>query len=160
MSVQTPRRRFPWHTLLIALLTVVLVGLFLRNINWSEAWDKTRQANTGWLVLAVVVTLQTYLLRAWRWRVLMRPLGGAAFRTAFRTSVIGFAASFLLPARAGEVLRPYLLARQEGLNAASTFATVIVERLLDLCTVLGLFALALLAGGIDVGPTIRVAGEL
>jgi uncharacterized protein (TIRG00374 family) len=55
-------------------------------------------------------------------------------------TVIGFAASFLLPARAGEVLRPYLLARRESLNATSAFATIILERLLDLATVLLLFA--------------------
>ena len=95
----------------------------------------------GWIGLAVA-----------RDRADVRPprvaLAGAAapsaarrFGTAFRTTVIGFAAIFLLPARIGEVLRPYLLARHEGLNAAATFATVIVERLLDLVTVLLLFGL-------------------
>src|SRR5207302_632563 len=59
----------------------------------------------------------------------------------FRTTVIGFAASTVLPGRVGEVLRPYLLARREGLNATSAFATIILERALDLATVLLLFAL-------------------
>jgi uncharacterized protein (TIRG00374 family) len=104
------------------------------------------------------VTLQTYALRAWRWQSLLAPIGGASFRTAFRTTVIGFAATFLLPARIGEVLRPYLLARQERLNPAAAFATVIVERLLDLCTVLLLFALALLLADVQVGPEIEAAG--
>src|SRR5204863_10028486 len=63
------------------------------------------------------------------------------FATAFRTTVIGFAASFLLPARPGEVLRPYLLARHEGLPPTAAFATIILERLLDLVTVLLLFGL-------------------
>ncbi|PYR55400.1 MAG: hypothetical protein DMF85_19680, partial [Acidobacteria bacterium] len=58
---------------------------------------------------------------------------------AFEATVIGFAASFLLPARAGEVLRPYLLARRENLPATAAFATIILERLLDLLTVLLLF---------------------
>ena len=58
---------------------------------------------------------------------------------AFETTVIGFAASFLLPARAGEVLRPYLLAKREGLPPTACFATIILERLLDLVTVLLLF---------------------
>ena len=61
-------------------------------------------------------------------------------RTPSRTTVIGFAASALLPARAGEVLRPYLLARRERLNAAAAFATIMLERLLDLATVLLLFS--------------------
>jgi uncharacterized protein (TIRG00374 family) len=67
--------------------------------------------------------------------------------TAFRTTVIGFAATFLLPARAGEVIRPYLLSRKEGLNATAAFATIILERLLDLITVLFLFATFVLTAG-------------
>ncbi len=54
--------------------------------------------------------------------------------------MIGFAASAVLPARAGEVIRPYLLARREGLSATATFATIIVERILDLVAVLMLLA--------------------
>jgi uncharacterized protein (TIRG00374 family) len=54
--------------------------------------------------------------------------------------VIGFAASAVLPARAGEVIRPYLLARREGLSATAAFATIIVERILDLVAVLLLMA--------------------
>ena len=50
----------------------------------------------------------------------------------FKTTVIGFAASTLLPARAGEVMRPYLLARRSGFSATSAFATIVLERLLDL----------------------------
>ena len=61
-----------------------------------------------------------------------------------RTTVIGFAASAVLPARAGEVIRPYLLARREGLSATAAFATIIVERILDLVAVLLLLAAFLL----------------
>lgn len=151
-------RALPWHTILIALLTVGLVAIFLRSINVREAWHAALTASPAWIAAAVAVTLQTYAIRAWRWQSLLGPLGGARFRTAFRTTVIGFAATFLLPARIGEVLRPYLLARQERLDPAAAFATVIVERLLDLCTVLLLFALALVAAGVQVGPEIEAAG--
>src|SRR5262249_42455575 len=91
------------------------------------------------LVLGVCVTMMTYALRAFRWQYLLAPIGPTRFATAFRTTVIGFAASFLLPARPGEVLRPYLLARREGLPPTACFATILLERLLDLVTVLLLF---------------------
>ena len=90
-------------------------------------------------MLALIVTALTYVLRALRWQYLLAPIGPTHFANAFRTTVIGFAASFLLPARAGEVIRPYLLARKEGLSATAAFATIILERLLDLITVLLLF---------------------
>ena len=79
-------------------------------------------------------------MRAERWQYLLGPLGPTRFSTVFRTTVIGFAASAVLPARAGEVIRPYLLARREGLSATAAFATIVVERILDLVAVLLLMA--------------------
>ena len=48
----------------------------------------------------------------------------------FKTTVIGFGESAVLPARAVEWIRPYLLARREGLSATATFATILAERIL------------------------------
>ena len=97
-------------------------------------------------------------LPPWRQADLPAPLP-FSFRNAFRTTIIGFTATFLLPARVGEVLRPYLLARQEGFTAPATFATVVIERLLDVTAVLLLFAggvpfLGVPVGG-DVAPSAR-----
>lgn len=156
-SVVRSRR---WQTLAIGLLTVALVALFLRDMNLHDAWRAVVNADVRWIVAALLVTLQTYALRAWRWRWLLRPLGATRFRIAFRATVMGFAASFLLPGRVGELLRPYVLARQEHLNPAAAMATIIVERVLDLCTVLVLFALAILVAGIPVPPEIQTAGLL
>jgi len=152
------RSRFPWQTLVIVALTVGLLWLFFRNVDLKQAWAAVLRAHPGFIAAAIVVVLATYVVRSIRWIVLLRPLGHARFRTAFRTTVIGFAATFLLPGRVGEVLRPYLLAKQEGMNPASTFATIIVERLLDMVTVLLLFALALPLAGVDVGKDVQLAG--
>ena len=130
-----PRTR----TLLICLLTFGLLAFFLRNANMAGVWSETQRARPELLGAAVLLTGLTYVLRALRWRFLLLPIGPTRFSTAFRTTVIGFAASFLLPARAGEVIRPYLLARKEGLSATAAFATIILERLLDLVAVLLLF---------------------
>jgi uncharacterized protein (TIRG00374 family) len=94
--------------------------------------------------VATLITLVTYVFRAYRWQYLLAPIGPTRFGTAFRTTVIGFAASFLIP-RSGEVLRPYLLARREQLPPTAAFATIILERLLDLITVLLLFGVFVLA---------------
>jgi glycosyltransferase 2 family protein len=128
----------------VLLLTVGLLAFFLRGVNLGEVWEKTREADARLLVLAIGVTLMTYVLRAFRWQYLLAPIGPARFSTAFPATVMGFAASFLLPGRPGEVLRPYLLAKRENLPATACFATVILERLLDLITVLLLFGLFVL----------------
>jgi uncharacterized protein (TIRG00374 family) len=138
------------RTVLILLLTVALLAYFLRDADMREVWAETRRADARDLLLALATTCAAYLLRALRWQYLLAPIGGSRFSTAFRTTVIGFAASALLPARAGEVIRPYLLARREGLSATSAFATIILERLLDLVTVLMLFAGFVLLGAAGV----------
>lgn len=93
-------------------------------------------ARADFLGLSLAATAATFVIRAERWQYLLGPLGPTRFRTVFRTTVIGFAASAVLPARAGEVIRPYLLARHEGLKATAAFATILVERVLDLVAVL------------------------
>jgi glycosyltransferase 2 family protein len=132
------------RAVLVLLLTAGLLAYFLRNAHIAGVWTETRSAEPGLLVLAVGVTGLTYMLRAYRWQYLLAPIGRTRYWVAFETTVIGFAASFLLPARAGEVLRPYLLARREQLPATAAFATIILERVLDLVTVLLLFGVFVL----------------
>lgn len=158
MASETNTPRVPWRTLIILSLTVALVWWFLRSIDIREAWQAMVDAHLRWIGAALAVILQTYGLRAWRWQVLLAPVGHVSFRTAFRATVMGFAGNLLLPARAGEFLRAYVIARGEKISGASAFATIIVERLLDLTTVLLLFAFAILFSGIDVGQGVKAAG--
>lgn len=138
------------RTAIIFLLTLALLAFFLRNADMHGVWAETRRASPVPLAVALAFTLVTYALRAFRWQYLLAPIGPTHFGTAFRTTVIGFAASFLLPARAGEVIRPYLLARRERLSATAAFATVVLERLLDLLVVLLLFAAFVFTAGPEV----------
>lgn len=140
-----PSLRSHLRTALILLLAVGLLAWFLSSADLREVWREIRRARADMLALGLVVTLLTYVLRALRWQYLLRPIGRTSFVNVFRATVIGFAATFLLPARAGEFLRPYLLARREGLSATAAFATIILERLLDTIAVLLLFASFVLA---------------
>ena len=83
-----------------------------RDLDWAQLRVAFASADLGLIGIAVLATLQTYLDPRVAMAALLRPLGDVPFGPAFRTTVIGFTALFLLPARVGEVLRPYLLARQ------------------------------------------------
>src|SRR5687768_5304742 len=128
------------RTVLVSILAIALFAWFLRHANVSEVWAQVRRARVDLLVAGFGAVVLTYVIRARRWQYLLRPIGPTRFRTAFRTTVIGFAALGVLPARAGDVLRPYLLARQEGLSMPATLATIVMERVLDLVAVLTLLA--------------------
>jgi glycosyltransferase 2 family protein len=132
------------RTIIVVGLAVGLLALFLRGVDLGSVWLELTRGRVDLLLLAVCTTLMTYALRALRWQYLLAGLGRVRFPVAFRATVIGFAASFLLPARAGEFLRPYVLAKNEKLSATSAFATVVLERVFDMATVLVLFALFVL----------------
>ena len=78
-----------------------------------------------------------------RWQRLLAPIAPVGFAPAARATVIGFATTAVLPGRLGEVLRPYLLARRERLSASAVLATIVVERLFDVITVVLLFGVFL-----------------
>jgi uncharacterized protein (TIRG00374 family) len=139
------------RTALIAILAIVLLALFLRHADLQQVWMEVKRSRWDLVAFSVAVTGLTYVLRAVRWQYLLAPIGSVRLMTAFRTTVIGFAASALLPARAGEVLRPYLLARRERLSATAAFATIILERVLDTLIVLLLFGVFLLLADPRVG---------
>jgi uncharacterized protein (TIRG00374 family) len=132
------------RTILVTALAAGLLAVFLRNADLGRVWTEMTSARPELLVLALVMTVLMYLVRAERWQYLLEPIGHTRYAVAFRTTVIGFAASFVLPARAGEFLRPYLLARRERLPVTAAFATVIVERMLDLVCVLVLLSIFLM----------------
>jgi len=132
------------RTIVVFGLAVALLLWFLQGADLSQVWAELTKGRVDLLLMAVATTMLTYALRALRWQYLLAGLGPTRFSVAFRATVIGFAASFLLPARAGEFLRPYVLAKSEKLSVPAAFATVVLERVFDMATVLVLFAVFLL----------------
>jgi uncharacterized protein (TIRG00374 family) len=128
------------RTILIVAAAAVLIVLFLRNVDLRQVGADIAHANLAWLALTFTTFVVVIGIRARRWQFLLAPLGQASFANSFRATAIGFAASSVLPARAGEVIRPYFLARQEHLSATGAFATIVIERVLDVVTVLVLLA--------------------
>ena len=113
MPASPAPRRLSWHAVLIALLTFGLLALFVRSIDFGDAWVAVLNAHIKWIAAGAGTTLVTYLLRSWRWQVLLAPLGRVSLRSSFRATVIGFAGNLLLPARAGELIRAYVIAHHE-----------------------------------------------
>ncbi len=121
-------------------LAAVLLALFLRTLDFAAVGRAIRAAHVGWLVLATVCGLvATPLFRSWRWGLLLKRAGRPSAYDLNSATSIGFAASTLLPARAGEIVRPVALARRAGLPVAPCLASIALERLIDLVTCVLLF---------------------
>src|SRR4051812_9864552 len=128
------------RTALATLLAIGLFAWFLSRANLVAVWIEITHARVDLILWSTILALLMPVPRAIRWRYLLDPIGATRFRPVLHATILGFAALVLLPARAGDVLRPYLVARSEGLNAASVFATVVMERALDLVAVIALLA--------------------
>ena len=125
-----------------ALLAVLLLYFFFRGVDLDAIVAAFRTADPRGLLAVAVITVLTYAVRAWRWGALLAPLARVPFGRLFSATLVGFMTGLVIP-RAGEVVRPYLVARRHALSISAAFASIIVERLVDLITVLGLFNLYL-----------------
>lgn len=138
------------RTIVVVVLALALLGLFLRNVDFSGVAHAIAHAHPGWLLLSLATMLLNLVIRAWRWQFLLEPLGKASFANSFRATAVGFAARSFLPAAAGELVRPYFLSRREPMSATGAFATIVIERLLDTITVLVLLASYVFVFGRDM----------
>src|ERR1700689_4433056 len=102
----------------------------LANFSGAKLWQVARNANPYYLLLSLVGIYACYLLRALRWQVLQSNLGPSSLWTIYKLTLAGFSAIFLL-GRAGEPIRPLLLARKEKLPIADMFGLYFLERLFD-----------------------------
>lgn len=126
--------------MVVLVVAAALVVVFLHNVDLWGVVREIGRSRPEWLALSLATMVVNLAIRAIRWQYLLEPLGTVRFGNAFRATAVGYAATTVLPARAGEVIRPYFLARHERMSATGAFATIILERLLDVVTVLGLLA--------------------
>ncbi len=129
-------------------ILVMAVSLFLafRNVNWADAYRFGIQISLPALLLVLVLTPLHMLTRALRWKyLLIHEKRDVKLKNLLSATAIGFAVSYVLPGRVGEIVRPIYLARKENVRVGFVIGTVVVERIFDvitMCALLGIFLLA------------------
>ena len=114
-------------------LSAIGVWWFTHDVMWADIWAVSREARIGWIAIAATTLLAEFLIRAHRWRVLLRPLGfDVRLTDLWSATVIGAAVNTLLPLRAGELAKPMVAARRTGHKLSTLFATNVMERVFDL----------------------------
>ncbi len=126
------KKRYVVYTLVFLVLAVLVYLQFRtwRNFNWALLL-KYNRLNWRHIFQGVALTYFAYFLRAVRWKIFLRPVRKeASILGLVSPTVIGFTGIALL-GRAGELIRPYLIARREKLPFASQVAVWAVERIFD-----------------------------
>ncbi len=101
-------------------------------------------ANWGGFLLVCALTIFGFWVRAIRWRHFIRDPRPLSTLTLFSATMIGFMANNILPFRLGEFVRPWALARSTRMSNSMLFATIVVERAIDMLTLLAIFGFALI----------------
>lgn len=134
-----------WQLVLGLALGAGLLLFALRGVDFPSLKDALAHANYWLLAPIIGLTLLAFYVRAVRWGVLLRTVKSAIPPgNLFSATMIGFAANNLLPARLGEFIRAWAIGRTERISRSAAFATVVVERIVDVFALLFFFCLALL----------------
>ena len=144
------------HMHLLIGLVIIALSLFyaFRGVKISELGNALLEARYVYLVPAIALVIMSYVFRAMRWRYLVRPIKDVKTTSLFSPLMVGFMAN-MLPARAGEFIRAYLLSRKEQISFSASFATIFIERLFDLIIVLLMLVSVLL-----FMPEVFVSGDV
>ncbi len=126
-----------WQFWLGAIISALLLWLALRGLHLVDVWQSLRGANYFWLLPGVAVYFVAVWARAWRWHYLLHPVKAIPTGTMFPIVAIGYMGNNIYPARAGEVLRAYVLKRREAVSVSASLATIVVERVFDGVVMLG-----------------------
>ncbi|HVR39924.1 MAG TPA: lysylphosphatidylglycerol synthase transmembrane domain-containing protein [Thermoanaerobaculia bacterium] len=123
----------------IVALTAFFLYLFLRNANFGDVWRHIKSTSLVWFGLGLVVNFGALLFRTFRWRTILDPDNPPPLYATFFATTVGFMLSTILPIRAADVARPALLSRRTNFRFSGALGTVLMERMLDLTSILLLF---------------------
>jgi hypothetical protein len=119
-------------------VSALLVYLSIRGIDFMEVASGFRTIRPAYLLLSLALMLFMQVLRSYRWGLILRPLAKVDQLSLFSVTSVGFLAIIAIPARLGELARPYLITQRSGIMMSSALGTVLVERVLDGLTVLAI----------------------
>jgi hypothetical protein len=117
-------------------LGIVLIYFSVRGIDFNETLLHLKKIHLGYAALSLFLLVLMQALRSYRWGVILQPMAKIDQLTLFSVTSVGFLAISAIPARIGELARPYLISKKSPIKMSSAFGTIVVERVLDSLSVL------------------------
>ena len=125
-----------WKFWLGLLISAAFLYIAFYNVDLGLLFLSLKSTNLLFIIPIVTLTILFYVIRALRWFYLLEPIKKVGLSNLFFSTVIGFAANFVLPARLGEFIRANYIGRMEGISKSSSLATIVTERLFDVFIIL------------------------
>ncbi len=125
-----------WKTAIGIIISALFLFLAFRNVDFAELGAALKSANYLYIIPVVLLSLVSVSVRSLRWRYLLRPIKEIGARSLLSATFIGLMANNVLPARLGEFVRAYVIGEREQISKSTSFATIVLERILDGFTIL------------------------
>lgn len=125
-------------------ISAVALVLVFRSVDVAAAWETLKTAQPQWVLLLLAFVIADVLLRAVRWRVLLRPIAPIPTRTTLASLNVGYLANNVLPARLGEIVRAHDLGRRTTVSRSAILGTIVIERVVDTFVVVAIASIAIL----------------
>jgi glycosyltransferase 2 family protein len=135
-----------------SLLSTATLYLAFRNVPLADLLAYLKVINYWWLLPTTAMVVATFVLRTFRWQIILKDAGKIGYWQAFHPLMIGFMMNCILPGRIGELARPVILKKERGIALTTGVATVVTERIFDIVVLISL--LALLSGTITSQPNL------
>lgn len=147
----TPKSKSILRTVLSVLLAAAFLAVAFRGINLVELAGTLGNLRYGWIALIIPVGLLSHFARALRWKYMLGHVKeGLSVRNLFAAVMIGYMVNNVLP-RVGELVRPYVAGRLEGISKSTALGSVVVERIIDFVAVAFLLSLIMFASPSTLG---------
>jgi conserved hypothetical protein len=117
--------------ILISIISIVLVYLSVREINLQDVSRALKKIQFSYVIFFILLVILMQWLRSYRWGVILQPMEKIDQFSLFSVTCVGFLAIAAIPARIGELARPYLIAKRSTIKMSSALGTILVERVLD-----------------------------
>lgn len=113
------------------LVSAAFLYLAFRNVPLADLAAALGRLHMGWLLVAVLISVLIMVFRTWRWQLELRPLERIPFGRLWVVTAVAYLAINLLPARLGEVVRPWLLSRRSSVSFSNVVGNLVVEKTMD-----------------------------
>lgn len=130
------------------ILGILISGIFLYlafgQIEFDKLIDAFSNVNYWLLIPAVIVQLFSHWLRSLRWYYIIKPIKKIPINNLFSATMIGYMMNSILPVHLGELFRAVILGKKENIPGSSILATIVIERMIDVFSLLGVLVFTLL----------------
>lgn len=139
--MKTMNKKLLISLLLGGLVSAATLYLAFRNVPMTDLLSYIGTIEYIWIFPTVGIIALAFVLRAVRWKIILKDICKVTFWESFHPTMIGFMMNCVLPGRVGELARPVLLKQKRGVPITTGLATVAAERIFDLLILIILFAL-------------------